>query len=73
MLLPHQAQCPGQAQLGWLLMWMPFILTNANKVLDVILPFILQMGKQKLRVFQSFSEAAQPVSGRMPAHLELPT
>lgn len=47
-----------------------FILTNANKVLDVILPFVLQM--RKLRVVQSFSEAAQPASGRMPAPLELP-
>lgn len=49
-----------------------FILTNANKVLDVILPFVLQMRKRKLRVVQSFSEAAQPAGGRMPAHLELP-
>lgn len=70
---PHQARCLGQAQLGRLLMGMPFTLTKANKALDVILPFVLQMGKQKLRVVQSFSEAAQPVSGKMPAHLELPT
>lgn len=48
--------------------FMSFILTNANKVLDVI----LQMRKRKLRVVQSFSEAAQPASGRMPAPLELP-
>ena len=43
-----------------------------GKVGNVVLPLALQTWRQKLRVVQSFSEATQPVRGRMPVHGELP-